>query len=378
MSSELAWIAAGCLAGTLTGLVPGLHVNTLAALALASLPLSPELGLAVVAAGTVHTFVGIVPATYLGAPGEETFLTALPAHRLLLEGRGPEAVGASALASLAAALAALCLVLPYRWLLLEPGRLLPWLQQATPWILGSVLGLLWLQAAARGLRAGTWTAITLAAAGGLGLVALNVPLHGLLVGAASPLLPLLTGLFGVPALLWTLGRPPAIPVQRPAKRGSVPMAAPLGRGLGAAAFTAVLPGLTSSVATAMAHPVRPVPPLRLVATLSVVNTAHAVLALPVLWLIGRPRTGVAQAVDRTFPVAPWDLAPSEGLLVVLAAVAAASAFGFVATVVCGAGAARLAPRVDGRVLSGVALACIVALVVLLTGFNGSILLTAAT
>src|ERR1041385_5367553 len=63
------------------------------------------------------------------------------------------------------------LVLPYKWLLLEPGRLLAALDAALPWVLAGVLAFLVLREAVHGWRAVAWAAALLALSGILGLVA---------------------------------------------------------------------------------------------------------------------------------------------------------------------------------------------------------------
>ena len=77
----------GCLLGTITGLTPGLHVNTVC---LIGLSLYPLLGLSVVDFGVImismavtQTFIDFIPAIFIGVPEEGTALSVLPAHRLL-------------------------------------------------------------------------------------------------------------------------------------------------------------------------------------------------------------------------------------------------------------------------------------------------------
>ncbi|HSD57732.1 MAG TPA: tripartite tricarboxylate transporter permease, partial [Methanotrichaceae archaeon] len=99
-------MALGFILGILSGLVPGLHINNFAAIMLA---LSPQLmaqGLTsyhmasiVLAASISQTFFDCIPAIFVGAPDADTALTVLPGHRLMLEGRGIEAVRLSALGS---------------------------------------------------------------------------------------------------------------------------------------------------------------------------------------------------------------------------------------------------------------------------------------
>ncbi len=87
----------GILAGTFTGLAPGIHINlisTILVLNLASFnsKLSLPLAIFIVAMSITHTFLDFIPSIYLGAPEEDNFLAVLPGHRLLKEGRGHEAV----------------------------------------------------------------------------------------------------------------------------------------------------------------------------------------------------------------------------------------------------------------------------------------------
>ncbi len=123
----------GTAAGVATGITPGLHVNAVAAMVLAfqgSLMAiatalfswaSPSLEnlLLIVAAMVVgnvvsHTFLDYIPSIFLGAPEAETALSVLPGHRMLLQGRGLEAIRLSARGSMAAALLSLALILPFR------------------------------------------------------------------------------------------------------------------------------------------------------------------------------------------------------------------------------------------------------------------------
>jgi len=120
-------ILAGCIAlgfvlGILSGLVPGLHLNNFAALLLALSPqllaqgLTPfQMASIILAASISQTFFDAVPAIFLGAPDSETALTVLPGQRLMLEGRGIEAVRLSALGSAGSIIIALFLMVPVSW-----------------------------------------------------------------------------------------------------------------------------------------------------------------------------------------------------------------------------------------------------------------------
>lgn len=99
----VAFIGLGVALGTISGLTPGLHANNFAlrlAAAAPSVPGPPMLvGAAMLAAGVVHTFLDIVPAIALGVPDAAMAASALPGHRLVIEGRGHEALRLSATGS---------------------------------------------------------------------------------------------------------------------------------------------------------------------------------------------------------------------------------------------------------------------------------------
>ncbi len=129
----------GCIVGIITGLVPGIHVNNVAYMILASqsmivsmaiwafgwaLPSNLELMIIVccLVIGNVitHTFLDFIPSVFLGAPEGETALSLLPGHRMMLAGRGYEAVKCSVIGSFGAVLGALALLIPMRLIIGSP------------------------------------------------------------------------------------------------------------------------------------------------------------------------------------------------------------------------------------------------------------------
>jgi len=83
----------GVLAGTITGLSPGIHINLIASTLMAylgSFSSVPLIALAVfiVSMSITHTFLDFIPSIFLGAPEEDSFLSVLPGHKMLQEGHG--------------------------------------------------------------------------------------------------------------------------------------------------------------------------------------------------------------------------------------------------------------------------------------------------
>lgn len=94
----------GIAAGVAAGLLPGLHVNNIGAIAM---PLMAASGVGLLpfavfltAMATSQGFLNFIPAIFLGAPDESTVLSVLPTNKMLLSGRGKEAVKLTGKASL--------------------------------------------------------------------------------------------------------------------------------------------------------------------------------------------------------------------------------------------------------------------------------------
>src|SRR5256884_8329773 len=149
----------GLLAGVLTGLSPGLHVNNVAALVLATqtafagflavlvpdISAEPEtmgllLSCFLLATAGSHAVFDFIPAVFLGAPTEDTALATLPGHRLLLVGQGAKAVALAARGALLGSAFAVVALLPLRLLLADPVGLADHLRPWTPAFLVCVLG----------------------------------------------------------------------------------------------------------------------------------------------------------------------------------------------------------------------------------------------
>ena len=294
----LAAIAGGIGLGTLSGLVPGLHANTLALLLAAtagSVP-GPRLyvGAAMLAAGVTHTFLDVVPALALGVPDPAMAAGALPSHRLVIEGRGREALRLSALGSAGAVLLAVPLAVPVTWVMV---RLYPLVTARLSLVLGGIAGLLVLSEPGWDRRAGA--ILSLAASGGLGLLTLDAPVAGALP-VADVLVPVFSGLFGAPVLLAAIegeGVPPQADAAVTTPRRTVALLATVGTLCGA--VVGYLPGVSSAIAATLALGLTAQRgPRAFVVTTSGVNTATAVFALFALVVFGDPRTGVLVALDR--------------------------------------------------------------------------------
>ncbi len=169
----------GFLLGTL-GAVPFLHTNTI----LSWLPSASPL-IAVTLAFS-HSVFEAVPTVFFGIPTADQGITALPAHKMVKEGRGRTAFFA-VLFGLLIGIAGAVLLAPVFFTLWPP--LFSALKPYTGWLLAAVALAAWISDGAKPLHA-----LSFFGFGALGAAVFSLPLK-------EPLFPLLSGLFGVPALL---------------------------------------------------------------------------------------------------------------------------------------------------------------------------------
>ena len=202
-------ILLGCLMGVITGLTPGLHINLVALILFSVSPFllgyTNVIAVAtfIIAMSITHTFTDFISATYLGAPADDTALAVLPAHKLLLDGMGHEAIRLTTIGSL------LCLILTIAiapLLIFVVPFIFSSLKNYIGWILLIVVVFMILRE--ENLDKKFWSFVVAALSGILGLIVLNMP------NIKDPLLPMLSGLFGVSVLFLSLSQKVILPIQR--------------------------------------------------------------------------------------------------------------------------------------------------------------------
>lgn len=369
-AASLAAISLGILLGTCSGLVPGLHVNNLALLLAAAAPSVPGpphlVGAAMLAAGVTHSFLDVVPTLALGVPDAAMAVSALPGHRLVMGGRGREALRVSALGSGAAVGVAFVLGLPVTWV---AKRVAPLVYANLPVVVALLV--VSLVARERTWRARIGAVLAVAASGALGVFVLPLKPSGV-VPTGDVLAPLFAGLFGVPVLLAAF-RGAGVPEQDdPAIAGRArDVLGPGVAGSVAGSAVAYIPGVSGAIAAVFALDLTRADGDRaFVAALSGVNTANTVFALYALFALGDPHTGVLVAFERAkLP---------RTLPLLLASVALAAVVAAVLVPVLGDRYFRLVRGVDHRQLTVAVCGMLVVLSWLFAGVLGVGVLLAAT
>ncbi|MFW5965788.1 MAG: tripartite tricarboxylate transporter permease [Halodesulfurarchaeum sp.] len=370
-SLAVGFILAGVALGTASGLTPGLHVNTFAVLLAAvapSIPADPHLvGASMLAAGVVHSFLDIVPTLAIGVPDAAMAVSALPGHRLVLGGRGREALRLSALGSGGAIVTATLLGVPVT---LAMTVLAPVLIDHIAIVLGAIAVVMVLTEGSNRARFGAIVAVL--ASGVLGVLTLDLETPGLLPGG-DMLLPLLTGLFGIPILVHA-ARGEGVPPQEGTTLATDPRTLGTWSLLGATsgAIVAYIPGVSAAVAAVLAFLGLPGEPgdRGFVVAVSGVNTANTVFALFALVALGTPRTGVLVAFESA------KLPPNVPLL--LAAILFSSAVSIVLVPTIGDRYLEVVGNVDSTWLSGGVAGFLVLLAWVFTGVTGVVVLGIAS
>ena len=410
----------GTCLGVLTGLIPGLHVNNIAVIMLSLAP-TLLLGLmflqdygisegfiiillcgVIVAMSIAHTFLDFIPSAFFGAPEGETALSVLPAHSMLLEGRGYEAVMLSAIGSLGGIIIAFMILIMFRFIIGEPVNGYTILKQYLVYILIAICILLLITEQtkipykrvvndgkttyekgmfSRSLGVGI-ACMIFSIAGVFGYLILRIEIASPFGLPATPLFPALAGLFGVATLFDSLRSQSSIPKQkitRPVLNKKETLKS-VGTGSVAGSTVGFLPGLSSGVATVVAMLFRKEPEReQVIVTLSAINTTNAFFVLVALFLILRPRSGAAIVVNQLIPVEQWSgLVMPNTLIYLLVAGLVAAILAFFLTLIIGKKFAKIFDRIPyQKIVTGIIIFIIV-MVFMFTGVLGLFILAVAT
>jgi len=199
-------ILIGCICGIFTGLIPGVHINLVSLLIITASPVllqyaSPLLlAIIIISMAVTHTFLDTIPSVFLGAPEDDTALSVLPGHRLLLQGKGFEAVMLTVVGSIGSLILAIALV----------PIIIPLVSIGYP-LIKSFIGFILIFASCflifREKSSRLWALIVFLLSGCLGIGVLNISV------LKQPLFPLLSGLFGTSMLLLSVKDKVMIPKQ---------------------------------------------------------------------------------------------------------------------------------------------------------------------
>ena len=284
--------------GTITGMTPGIHVNTAGAILFAVSTIllsfvSPEfLCVLMVSMSIAHALLEFVPSMLLGVPEEGTALTVLPGHKMVLEGRSKEAIRIVSIGGFGAIIVTI-LLLPIFAIVLPPTY--EFLKPVT-WVLLLIASIYLIYKVTSTLKGFLWSLLLFILSGILGWIIFQAPLS-----SGISLMCVFSGLFGISTILFSLNDNSTIPHQNKfyeldldnAKIKSIITGGTTGAILG------FLPGFGPAQGSVIAQSASGQSnnddenTNNFLLVISGLNTSDCLFSLIAIYLIGNPRSGIA-------------------------------------------------------------------------------------
>lgn len=287
----------GILLGTITGIFPGIHVNTSGAIVFTLSPyllsfLSAEVLCVFLSSLAIsHALLEFIPSIFLGVPEEGTALTILPGHRMVLQGRAKEAIRIVAIGGYGAIIVTIitlpifALTLPYFHNITKPYL----------WIFLLVVSLILVYKLSHTLKESIWSLICFLLSGLVGWAVFETPLSSNLSLMAT-----FTGLFGISTLIFSIGENSHIPHQNPFVEIELNKESLKNIFLGGTTggILGFLPGFGPAQGGIIAQNITKTSDndenaSSFLMTISGINTSDCLFSLIAIYLIGNPRSGIA-------------------------------------------------------------------------------------
>ena len=286
----------GIICGAFTGIIPGIHVNTAGAIVFASSAFllsffSPEfLCVFLMTMSIAHALIEFVPSMFLGVPEEGTALSVLPGHRMVLEGRSKEAIRIVSLGGFGAIIV-IILLLPIFTFLLPAFHALT--KQFT-WIILLSVSLFMIWRLSNGKKAFLWSLLLFILSGILGWTGFQTP-----ISSGILLMCVFSGLFGISTIMFSLNESSFIPHQN--KFYDLNLTKGMFKGIFAGgiagAILGFLPGFGPAQGGIIAQEVSggsdENDTENFLTAISGLNTSDTLFSIVSIYLIGRPRSGIA-------------------------------------------------------------------------------------
>jgi len=370
----------GIFAGTVAGLIPGIHINLIGAI-LVSLSISLfysvnsiYIVVFIVAMAITHTFVDFIPSVFLGCPDTDTELSILPGHELLKQGKGYEAILLTCYGSLAAIFILVLIFLPSVFVI---SKTYDFVKPFIPYLLILVSSLLIFSEKKK-----FSALLVFLLAGFLGWSVLNMTEN-----SDKLLLPLLTGLFGSSSLLISIKNKFEIPKQKITKV-KTKILKPLMGAVIASPLCSFLPGLGSGQAAIIGNSISnsklkifkksdknqtQTNKKEFLVLLGATNTLVMGFSFITLYVISKTRTGAAVAVQEILGSLSLNL-----LIFILGIILIGGIISFFLTIFLAKFFSQKIENVNYTYISLITLLLLVIVVLLFSGFIGLAVLIAAT
>ncbi len=357
----------GILLGIFTGLIPGIHTNLIAVFLVSGISFllniasTEAIMVLIVAMGLTNTFIDTIPSIYLGAPSEETALSVLPGHRMLLEGKGHEAIVYTVIGSSVAVVLFLILGPIFFFIIpLTEGFLEKMMAFFLIWACIFLIG--------REKESKTKALIIFILAGFLGISSMNLNIN-------QPLLPLLTGLFGTSTLIYSISSSSKIPEQntKKIKIDWKEIRKPTIATAITSPLCSFLPGMGSSQSAIIGSEIMgEMKPRSFLVLIGSTNTLVLAVSFLILFLTGKKRTGLAGAVSEIL-VLDYPKLLIIGITIIITAI-----ISIFLTIKLSEGFAKFIKKVNYEKLSKIIIVFLMFVTLLVSGFMGLLVLLTST
>lgn len=286
----------GVLLGITAGLLPGLHPNNIIPIILGLSFLFGPLPTAIIllSSGVINSFVSFIPSILLGAPEDSNVLGILPGHKLLLQGRGYEAIKLCITGCFGGILFS-TLTLPLFTLLVP--ILYNSIRPNVQWIL--IFVVLYMILSEKGKNK-FYSFFVFLISGILGLLVLNNL-------SDEMLFPLLTGMFGLPMLLLSIFEKSKLPEEFSLEEEKLErknILSCIGIGSLAGIVAGILPGVGATQSTILTQQVfqKKRDERSFLISIGAITSSDIVYSILALWLIKNPRSGIAVGISKLLEV----------------------------------------------------------------------------
>ena len=236
----------------------------------------------------------------MGAPDSDQALNVLPGHKMLLQGRGFEAVKLTVIGSLISLITVVALI-PF--MIPVVAWIYPIISPYIGWILLSVVSFMILKEMK--LEKIFWGFFIFIISGLLGIVVFSIS------NFQQPLFPLLSGMFGISTLLLSLNSESTIPEQRITEDIKIPkvnMIKAIGASVFSGSLTGMFPGLGAAQAAIIASQITgKIGMYSFMVLVGGINTVNFLFSLVTLLVLDKARNGAIVAVKEIVGVINIDV-----------------------------------------------------------------------
>ncbi|MBI2148707.1 tripartite tricarboxylate transporter permease [Candidatus Woesearchaeota archaeon] len=285
-------ILSGIFLGIITGLIPGIHINLVASIIVAysqyilKLLDSTTIILTITSMAITHTVLDIIPSTVLGIPNAENLTMLLPAHKLTIEGKAKLAIIYGLLGSALGIITTTALI-P---LII---KLIPYTYERIKDYIGYILIAVSIYIILN-CKNKVLSAIFFITTGIIGILSFNIK------NIDQPLLPLLSGTFGLSSLILSIKNKICIPEQKEvsleiSKREAIKHSISTTI---ASLLTNFLPGLTSSYTSIISNKISKLKDQNHHIIISnACNSSSTIISFIAFYTLQKTRSGAVAAIQ---------------------------------------------------------------------------------